>query len=232
MATDTLAPPAGVAAPRIRSELMQQRVRAARWFLVPMLIALAVVAGWPLLRSIYFSFTDASLNNASILSVHGPGAAIELPYLTAVSSYADHWGTHTRTISATGGGVIDLSGVTLLRGGASDAARLLGSRTVGYMTRNHLPGGADLERYGRPLFAETTFDGVGFGLGFAILQDPVANKTLSSAGEYTWGGAASTVFWNDPTNDISVVFLTQLLPSQAHPIRSQLRQLVYQALVD
>jgi len=120
----------------------------------------------------------------------------------------------------------------LLRGGASDAARLLGSRTVGYMTRNHLPGGADLERYGRPLFAETTFDGVGFGLGFAILQDPVANKTLSSAGEYTWGGAASTVFWNDPTNDISVVFLTQLLPSQAHPIRSQLRQLVYQALVD
>lgn len=48
---------------RQRSELMQQRVRAARWFLVPMLIALAVVAGWPLARSIYFSFTDVKLNN-------------------------------------------------------------------------------------------------------------------------------------------------------------------------
>lgn len=63
MTTETLAPPITVTAPKIKSELMQQRVRAARWFLVPMLLALAVVAGWPLLRSIYFSFTDASLNN-------------------------------------------------------------------------------------------------------------------------------------------------------------------------
>src|SRR4051812_16013456 len=63
MATDTLAPPMAMAATKIKSELMQQRVRAARWFLLPMLIALAVVAGWPLLRSIYFSFTDASLQN-------------------------------------------------------------------------------------------------------------------------------------------------------------------------
>jgi trehalose/maltose transport system permease protein len=63
MATDTLTPAATVARPAVKSELMQQRVRAARWFLLPMLIALAVVAGWPLLRSIWFSFTDASLNN-------------------------------------------------------------------------------------------------------------------------------------------------------------------------
>ncbi|KKC36579.1 sugar ABC transporter permease [Devosia epidermidihirudinis] len=63
MATDTLAPSAAVTAPKIKSELMQQRARAARIFLVPMLIALAVVAGWPLIRSIYFSFTDASLSN-------------------------------------------------------------------------------------------------------------------------------------------------------------------------
>lgn len=116
----------------------------------------------------------------------------------------------------------------LLRGGAP----LLGPRTLAYMTRNHLPGGTDLERFGRPLFAETTFDGVGFGLGFAVMNDPVANKSLASPGEYTWGGAASTVFWNDPAEDISVVFLTQLLPSQTHPIRPQLRQLVNQALVD
>jgi trehalose/maltose transport system permease protein len=63
MATDTLMPAAAVPRPAVKSELMQQRVRAARWFLLPMLIALAVVAGWPLLRSIWFSFTDASLNN-------------------------------------------------------------------------------------------------------------------------------------------------------------------------
>jgi hypothetical protein len=58
------------------------------------------------------------------------------------------------------------------------------------MTRNHLPGGADLEAFGRPLFAETTFDGVGFGLGFSVVLDPIANKVPSSAGEFAWGGAA------------------------------------------
>ncbi|HUH76823.1 MAG TPA: sugar ABC transporter permease [Devosia sp.] len=63
MATEAILPAAGLAVPRGRSELMKQRVRAARWFLLPMMIALAVVAGWPLLRSIYFSFTNASLND-------------------------------------------------------------------------------------------------------------------------------------------------------------------------
>jgi CubicO group peptidase (beta-lactamase class C family) len=120
----------------------------------------------------------------------------------------------------------------LLNRGELDGVRLLGSRTVDYMTRNHLPGNADLEAFGRPLFAETSFDGVGFGLGFSVAVDPVANKVLSSPGEYAWGGAASTAFWCDPHEDIAVVFLTQLLPSSAHPIRPQLKQLVYQALVD
>jgi len=63
MATEAIAPPAVVSGRAIKSELMRQRARAARWFLVPMMIALAVVAGWPLLRSIWFSFTDASLTN-------------------------------------------------------------------------------------------------------------------------------------------------------------------------
>ena len=100
------------------------------------------------------------------------------------------------------------------------------------MTRNHLPGGADLEAYGRPLFAETTFDGVGFGLGFSVVDDAVKNKVLSTAGDYGWGGAASTAFWVDPAEEITALFMTQLLPSSTHPIRSQLKQLVYQALVD
>jgi CubicO group peptidase (beta-lactamase class C family) len=120
----------------------------------------------------------------------------------------------------------------LLNRGELDGVRLLGSRTVDYMAGNHLPGGADLETFGRPLFAETTFTGVGFGLGFSIGLDPAANKVLSSAGEYAWGGAASTAFWCDPAEDLAVVFMTQLLPSSTHPIRPQLKQLVYQALVD
>jgi len=120
----------------------------------------------------------------------------------------------------------------LLRGGELDGVRLLSNRTFRYMTRNHLPGGVDLETFGRPLFAETTFTGVGFGLGVAVMSDPVANKVLCSAGELAWGGAASTVFWVDPVEGITALFLTQLLPSSTHPIRSQFQPLVYQALID
>ena len=120
----------------------------------------------------------------------------------------------------------------LLRGGELDGTRLLGTRTLAYMARNHLPGGADLESFGRRLFAETTFDGIGYGLGFAVLLDPVANKVLSTPGELAWGGLASTFFWVDPAEQVTAIFLTQLMPSSLYPLRSELRQLVYQALVD
>jgi CubicO group peptidase (beta-lactamase class C family) len=120
----------------------------------------------------------------------------------------------------------------LLGGGELDGARILGSRTLAYMARNHLPGGADLEMIGRRLFSETTFDGVGYGLGFAVLLDPVANKVLSTPGELAWGGAASTFFFVDPAEQLTAIFMTQLVPSSTYPLRSELRQLVYQALVD
>jgi CubicO group peptidase (beta-lactamase class C family) len=120
----------------------------------------------------------------------------------------------------------------LVRDGELDGRRLLGTRTVRYMSQNHLPGGADLEHFGRPLFAETTFEGVGFGLGFSVVQDSVANKVLASDGECAWGGAASTGFWVDRKEDITALLMTQLLPSSTHPLRSQFKQLVYAALVD
>jgi CubicO group peptidase (beta-lactamase class C family) len=120
----------------------------------------------------------------------------------------------------------------LLGGGELDGARLLSPRTVRYMSRNHLPGGADLATFGRPLSAETRYDGVGFGLGLAVTDDPVAAKVLSGAGESYWGGMASTAFWIDPAEDLVVVFMTQLLPSSTYPLRPQLRQLVYQSLID
>ncbi len=116
--------------------------------------------------------------------------------------------------------------------GEYDGVRLLGPRTVGYMARNHLPGGLDLETFGRPLYAESPFRGVGFGLGLAVVLDPVPGKVIGSAGELSWGGAASTTFWIDRTEELTVSFFTQLLPSSTHPIRPQLRQLVYQALTD
>ena len=120
----------------------------------------------------------------------------------------------------------------LLNGGELDGERILGSRTVKYMATNHLPGGAILEDFGRPLFAETEFNGMGFGLGFSVVLDSAETKVIGSAGQYAWGGAASTAFWVDPVEEIAAVFLTQLLPSSTYPIRPILQQLVYQALVD
>jgi CubicO group peptidase (beta-lactamase class C family) len=120
----------------------------------------------------------------------------------------------------------------LLRGGELDGTRILGRATVGYMTQNHLPGGVELEQIARPTFSESAFSGMGFGLGFSVVENAAENKVMSSVGEFAWGGAASTAFWVDPTEEITAVFLTQLLPSSTYNIRPQLKQLVYQALVD
>ena len=94
------------------------------------------------------------------------------------------------------------------------------------MARNHLPGGVDLETFGRPLYAESPFAGVGFGM----LIDPVPSRVVCSEGELSWGGAASTAFWVDQREELAVAFYTQLLPSSTYRIRPQLRQIVYQAL--
>ncbi|MEO5723939.1 MAG: serine hydrolase domain-containing protein [Ilumatobacteraceae bacterium] len=120
----------------------------------------------------------------------------------------------------------------LINEGELDGVRVLSPSSVRYMASNHLPGGVDLATFGRPLFSEGAFDGVGFGLGVSVTIDPVAGKVPGSVGEFAWGGAASTAFWVDPVEDMTVQFFTQLLPSSSHPIRSQLKQLVYQAIID
>jgi CubicO group peptidase (beta-lactamase class C family) len=114
--------------------------------------------------------------------------------------------------------------------GELDGVRLLSPRTVRYMGRNHLPGGLDLESFGRPLYAESPFAGVGFGLGFGVTIDPALARVVCSEGELTWGGAASTAFWLDQREELAVGFYTQLLPSSTYRLRPQLRQLVYQAV--
>jgi CubicO group peptidase (beta-lactamase class C family) len=118
----------------------------------------------------------------------------------------------------------------LLAGGTLDGVRLLGSRTLALMTHNHLPGGADLPRLSRSMFSEAAYNGVGFGLGFAVTLDPAQTLTLGSAGDFFWGGAASTFFVVDPREDLVVLLLTQLLPSSAYPLRRQLRALIHGVL--
>ena len=115
-------------------------------------------------------------------------------------------------------------------GGAVDGTRILGRKTLQYMTTNHLAGGVDLAAMGQRVFSETNMEGMGFGLGFSVAIDPATAGVVCSPGEFAWGGMASTYFWVDPVEDLTVLLLTQLVPSAAWPIRRELRSVVYQTL--
>jgi CubicO group peptidase (beta-lactamase class C family) len=118
----------------------------------------------------------------------------------------------------------------LRRGGELDGTRLIGSRTLDLMTQNHLPGGRDLSQLALG-YSETGNDGIGFGLGFATTLSEAAAGTYG-AGDFFWGGMASTLFWVDPKEELVVIFLTQLIPSSTYDFRGPLKSLVYSSIVD
>lgn len=120
----------------------------------------------------------------------------------------------------------------LRRGGELDGARILGPRTVEMMHANHLKGGTKtMVEMAIDGFSETSNDGVGFGLGFASTAGPAQTGEMGE-GDYYWGGAASTIFWVDPKEDMSVVFMTQLMPSGTFNFRGQLKSIIYSSIVD
>lgn len=120
----------------------------------------------------------------------------------------------------------------LLNGGKLDGAQLLSPKTVAFMRRNQLPDNRDMAAMGQPVWSETNYEGIGFGLGFAVVVDPVKAHMITSPGEHHWGGAASTFFWLDPVEDLYVIFFAQLIPSSTYAIRRELRTRIYQALID
>jgi CubicO group peptidase (beta-lactamase class C family) len=113
----------------------------------------------------------------------------------------------------------------LLNGGSLDGARILSPQSVKMLSANHLPEG---------LPAEATSGlgrGLGFGLDFAVVEDPVKVGALFGKGTYYWGGAAGTWFWIDPEYDIVVVGMVQSFVT-APRMQDLTRNLIYQALVD
>ncbi len=142
----------------------------------------------------------------------------------------------SRRLPSGGGGLVG-TGANYLRfcrfllgRGELDGVRLLGRKTVELMMANHLDG--DMAAMGQARFSESSYAGIGFGLGFSVMLDPARAQIVGTPGECAWGGAASTAFWVDPAEDLAVVFLTQLTPSSTYPVRRELRVLVYSALVD
>ncbi len=118
----------------------------------------------------------------------------------------------------------------ILNRGELDGTRILGRKTIDLMLENHLDG--DLAAMGQPRFAESSYEGIGFGLGFSVMLDPARAQIIGTPGEVAWGGLASTSFWIDPAEEMAVVLMAQLIPSSALPIRRELRVLTYAALVD
>jgi CubicO group peptidase (beta-lactamase class C family) len=116
-------------------------------------------------------------------------------------------------------------------GGQLDGVRIIGSRTLDMMHLNHLSDGQDLTQVAIGSFSETANEGVGFGLGFATTLGQVETGGLGW-GDFYWGGAASTIFWVDPEEDLSVVFMTQLMPSATFNFRGQLKNIIYGAMCD
>lgn len=136
------------------------------------------------------------------------------------------WRRTGRLLSGGGGLVSSLADYhrfarMLLRGGELDGARVLRPETVALMCRNHLPGGGDLASLSRSLFSEADYAGTGFGLGVAV--DLVTR-------EYYWGGVFSTFFFVDPIERLIGIFMTQHLPSNAYPVRAELRAAVRNAV--
>ena len=122
---------------------------------------------------------------------------------------------------------------TLLQNkGSIGNTNIIGSRTAEFMMTNHLEDNIDLYDIAKGKWGTNIGKGVGFSLGGSVVIDPIKNMSLRSKDEFSWGGAASTLFWVDPKEKISVVFMTQMLGNPlSQEIRSDLRTLVYQALI-
>ncbi len=183
-----------------------------------------------------FTVADSQLSRFATLYSPLDGEAFEIK---AVAKGADSLrqvdGTETspyrNTVTQSGGGglvgTIDdyLKFAEMLRTGGKG---ILSPHTLAFMMRNHLAG--DIASMGPSSFAEQPMDGMGFGIGGAVVLDPGRARVPGSIGDFSWGGMASTFFWVDPVHNLSVVFFTQLSPSSAYPSRSQLKALVQGAL--
>ncbi len=148
--------------------------------------------------------------------------------------------TYTKNITFFGGGGGLVSTASdyshfcqmLANGGQLDGVRILGPKTLEFMTMNHLPDGKDTASMALSPLIQIRNAGVGFGLGFAIHMNVPRFGDIGSHGEYEWGGAASTAFWVDPVEDMYVLFMTQFLPDGTYDFRGQLKSIIYPALID
>lgn len=120
----------------------------------------------------------------------------------------------------------------MLNGGELDGTRVLGRKTIELMTANHLPPELIPFRISEQSESVSFTAGCGFGLGFKVVIDVAQTGIPGSVGSYAWVGAASTVFWIDPVEDLIAIFLAQFMPTGTYPVWRQFQVLTYQAMAE
>jgi CubicO group peptidase (beta-lactamase class C family) len=177
-------------------------------------------------------------NVGRLAANYRPGGTNEPSLITIDRPDASSLYTGPRSYLSGAGGMVSTASdymrfsKMLANRGELDGVRIIGASTLDFMTLNHLPGGRDLAGMGSDDAGETRREGIGFGLGFAVLLDAAAAGIVGPVGEYYWGGAASTAFFIAPSEDLAVVFMTQLRPSSTYPIRREIRAIVYGSILD
>lgn len=122
----------------------------------------------------------------------------------------------------------------MLNGGTLDGVQILSPKTVALFSLNHLPDGREVADMALPgMFSESGYAGVGFSIGVGVNVNVAKTRLPGSLGEYFWGAAAATAFWIDPQEELTVVFMTQVIGSAARlTLRRDLRTLVYAAMTE
>jgi CubicO group peptidase (beta-lactamase class C family) len=122
----------------------------------------------------------------------------------------------------------------MLNGGTLDGVQILSPKTVALFSQNFLPDGREIVDMAVPgLFSGSSYAGVGFSLGCGVNVDVTKRRQSGSLGQYFWGGATGSTFWIDPKEELAVIFMAQVIFSDAHKtLRRDLRALVYAAMTE
>jgi CubicO group peptidase (beta-lactamase class C family) len=179
--------------------------------------------------------SDKTERFTSCYQPEGKGAGLKLQDDARESTYAT-----PPKLESGGGGLVSTAHDYLrfcrmmLSGGSLDGVQILSPKTVALFSLNYLPDGREIADMALPgMFSESGYAGVGFSLGCGVNVNVAETRLPGSLGEYFWGGAAATAFWIDPKEELTVVFMTQVIGSEARlTLRRDLRTLVYSAMTE
>ncbi|HEX4616711.1 MAG TPA: serine hydrolase domain-containing protein, partial [Stellaceae bacterium] len=179
--------------------------------------------------------SDKSERFTSCYQPEGKGPGLKLQDDARESTYAN-----PPKLESGGGGLVSTAQDYLrfcrmmLNGGSIDGVQILSPKTVALFSLNYLPEAREIADMALPgMFSESGYAGVGFSLGCGVNVNVANTRLPGSLGEYFWGGAAATAFWIDPKEELTVVFMTQVIGSEARlTLRRDLRTLVYSAMTE